>query len=128
MTEEEVNKFEKVQAQLEGLYNEIGVLSRKSPNDAINKFKLKFFNQVLVSANVFLVGSYKPFDGFEIFEDADLPSNSDATMIFEQYLNCLEKLRADNITTKDYIAGWFWMVDGKASSIKTLAPQKLRQK
>lgn len=127
MTEKEVNKFEKTQSQIEGLYKEIGILSRKSPNDAVNKFKLKFINQLLVEANNILTGTYKPLDGFETFEEDDLPTNSDVTFIFEQYLNCLEKLRGDNII-RTSINAWHWLVDGEQSTIKTSVPKKLTNK
>lgn len=128
MTETEVFKLEKIQSQIEGIFKEIGLLSRKNPNDAVNKFKLKFINQLLIDANALLTDDYKPLQGFDSFDDDDLPTNSDVTMIFEQYLNCLEKLRSDNITTKDYENGWFWIVDGEASSIKTIKPKKLNIK
>ncbi len=128
MKEDEVNKFEKVQGQLEGLYNEIGILSRKSPNDAINMFKLKFINQILEEANTLLVDDYVPFDGFQKFDENEIPTNSDATMIFEQYLNCLEKLRGDNITTREYKSGWFWIIDGNPSDLRTKSPLKLKEK
>jgi len=127
MTELEVNKFEKIQSQIEGLYKEIGILSRKTPNDAVNKFKLKFINQLLVEANTLLTGNYKPLEGFETFEEDDLPSNSDVTFIFEQYLNCLEKLRGDNVM-RTSMNSWYWLVDGKESTIKTSLPKKLKTK
>lgn len=128
MTKNEVDKFEKVQAQIEGLNKEIGLLSRKSPNDGVNKFKLKFINQILEETNQLLIGNYKPLEGFEKFDVDELPSNSDVTMILELYLNCLEKLRADNVTTKDYEIGYFWIVDSKPSNIKTHNPKKLNFK
>ncbi len=127
MTELEVNKFEKIQSQIEGLYKEIGILSRKTPNDAVNKFKLKFINQLLVEANTLLTGNYKPLEGFETFEEDDLPSNSDVTFIFEQYLNCLEKLRGDNVM-RTSMNSWYWLVDGEESTIKTSLPKKLKTK
>ena len=127
MTELEVNKFEKIQSQIEGLYKEIGILSKKSPNDAVNKFKLKFINQLLVEANNILTGNYKPLEGFETFEEDDVPSNSDVTFIFEQYLNCLEKLRGDNVT-RTSINSWHWLVDGETSILKTFVPKKLTKK
>ncbi len=121
----EVNKFEKVQGQFEGLYKEIGILSKKSPNDAVNKFKLKFINQILAEANTLLTKGYKPFQGFDLFEDEDLPSNSDVTMIFEQYLNCFEKLRGDNVV-QGHLGIWYWVIDGDKSRIKTSQPKKLK--
>ncbi|MDB5124851.1 MAG: hypothetical protein JWP94_2980 [Mucilaginibacter sp.] len=126
MTEEEVNKIEKIQGQIQGLHVEIGTLSKKNPDGALNKFKLKFINQILVNANELLIGQYKPLDGFEKFDDDDLPTNSDVTIILEQYLTCLEKLRSDNITSDH--GYWYWRIAGKTSSIRTIKPQKLNEK
>lgn len=126
MNQEEINKFEKVQSQIDGLYKEIGILSKKSPNDAVNKFKLKFINQILEVANNLLTDNYKPLEGFDTFDDEDLPSNSDVTMIFEQYLSCLEKLRSDNVKFKS--VAWYWIVDGELSGIRTTKPLKLKEK
>ena len=126
MNKEEIDKFEKIFSQIEGLHKEIGILAKKTPNDAINKFKLKFINQILEEANGILVDSYKPLEGFEVFEIDEVPSNSDATFIFEQYLNCLEKLRGDNITQG--VGRWYWIIDGEKSEIKTSEPRKLKNK
>jgi hypothetical protein len=97
-------------------------------NDAVNKFKLKFINQILVETNTLLKEEYKPLEGFNSFEEDELPTNSDVTMIFEQYLSCLEKLRSDNITTVEYKMGWFWIIEGEPSEIKTSKPKKLNDK
>lgn len=126
MEEEEIFNFEKVQGQIEGLYKEISILSKKSPNDLVNKFKLKFINQLLEDANLLLSGDYEPLEGFDKFDEDELPSNSDVTMIFEQYLNCLEKLRADNIQKESIF--WYWLVDGELSDIRTNMPLKLKEK
>lgn len=127
MTEQEINNFEKTQSQIEGLYKEIGILSKKSPNDAVNKFKLQFINQLLVEANKILIETYKPLNGFDTFDEETLPTNSDVTFIFEQYLNCLEKLRSDNVI-RSGVNSWYWLVDGEESSIKTSIPKKLIKK
>lgn len=127
MTADQITTFEKTQAQIKGLHIEIGTLSKKSPNDALNKFKLKIINQLLSIANVLLVEDYKPLEGFDNFEEDNLPTNSDVVLILEQYLNCLELLRADNISTKPYETGWFWIVKGKVSNLKTYKPLKLKE-
>ena len=44
MTRQQVSEFEKANAQLGGLFEEISALSRKSPDSAVNKFKLKLIN------------------------------------------------------------------------------------
>lgn len=129
MTKQEVDTFEKVNGQLEALHSEIGALSKKSQNDALNKFKLKFVNQILDEANKILGDNYKPFPDFSIFDEDEIPSNSDATMVISQYLGCMEKLRNDNITSKQeyngnkYLVRWYWSKTGK----QTYAPIKIKE-
>lgn len=131
MTENEISDFEKIQAQLESLHTEISTLTKKSFNDALNKFKLKFVNQTIDEANKILGKKNKPFNDFDKFDDNDLPTNSDVTMMLGQYLNCFEKLRADNIErreNKDQFSGkllsmdWYW----KGTKIKTAQPLKTK--
>ena len=126
MTEEQIHNFEKVQAQLDGLHIEISVISKKSQNDALNKFKLKFVNQTLKEANLILTDKYKPFEDFEKFDDEDLPTNSDVNLILGQYLNCMEKLRTDNIE-RTGINKWVWTSNNKATQIITSQPLKLKK-
>lgn len=125
MTKQEVDTFEKLQSQLEGLHDEISALSKKSQNDALNKFKLKFVNQILGQANTILGVNYKPFADFDLFDENDIPSNSDVAMMLTQYLTCFEKLRADNV--RQDFGRWFWVIDGKQSEIKTVMPKKIKE-
>lgn len=126
MTKQEVNNFEKLQAQLEGLHNEISAISKKSQNDALNTFKLKFVNKIISDSNELLGVNYKPFTDFDKFDESDIPSNSDVAMMLTQYLSCFEKLRADNVVQVS--VRWFWIIDGKQSDIKTAMPKKIKEK
>ncbi len=124
MKQEQVDLFEKVHTQLEGLHTEISALSKKSQNDALNKFKLKFVNQILRDANIVLGEKYKPFSDFDIFDDDDMPTTSDVAMMLSQYLNCFEKLRTDNVTL--YGGNWYWLINGQKSEIRTFRPSKIK--
>ena len=124
----DVNLFEKIHVQMQALHDEVGVLSKKSPNDALNKFKLMLVNGLIQEANSLLKGDYKPLVGFEVFSQDDIPTNSDVVMVLAQYLNCLEKLRADNIRKDDFGRGWFWVINNKISDIRTAPPLKLQEK
>lgn len=126
MTKEEVDNFEKVQSQLQGLHSEISILSKKSQNDALSIFKLKFVNQILEESNNVLGSEYKPFSDFEKFHEDNIPTNSDVTLILNQYLSCLEKLRADNVQ-KGYNK-WYWIIDGETSTVQTVMPKNLKEK
>jgi hypothetical protein len=127
MTEQQIDQFEKLQSQIEGLYTEISALSKKSQNDALNKFKLKFTNQLLTEANTLLDAEYRPFADFSTFDENDMPTNSDAALMLVQYLNCLEKLRYDNIRREsNFPHNWYWIIDKKISSIRTTSPKNFK--
>lgn len=133
MTNDEVKRFEKIQGQFEGLYNEICLLAKKNPNDAVNKFKLSFINKLLIEAHKVLDENQRPFDDFKNFDDDQLPTNSDVTMILEQYLNSFEQFRSDNIKHiqkyfgEKYITQWVWIIDGEESEIQTAPPKKIKR-
>lgn len=76
----------KVLEQMKTLLHEFRILSGKKPNDPINVFKLKYVNKTLEAANDVL-GDDKPYDDFEKFSEADLPTNSDVLMILSLYLD-----------------------------------------
>lgn len=124
MEKREAELFDKTYAQMEALHTEIASLSKKSPTDGVNKFKLKLINKVLEKANAGLKGKYKPFEDFEVFEEDDLPTNSDVTMILSQYLGCMEELRSANIQL--YGGCWYWNIRGDRSDIRTSPPKKLK--
>lgn len=126
MDKKTIDEFEKTHAQIEALHDEISLLSKKKPDDAINKFKLSFVNSVLEKANALLGQKYKPFSEFKVFDEDTLPTNSDVIMILGQYINCMEKLRSDNI--KFDLGAWYWLVKGIRSGIETAPPKKLKER
>jgi hypothetical protein len=111
MNKSSVDIFEKLSGQLLSIYEEISLLSKKNPNDAVNKFKLKFINKLLSQSNEFLTDTYRPFEDFESFDEDDIPRNSDVVFILSQYLQCFEKLRSDNIIQSN--VSWYWQVEGE---------------
>jgi hypothetical protein len=133
MNKQDVDKFEKLSGQLISVYEEISLLSKKNPNDAINKFKLKFINKLIQESNDFLSSKYRPFNDFEVFVEDDVPQTSDVVFILSQYLQCFEKLRSDNVVQERGI--WFWRVKGDKGDktdengmvkIRTVKPKKLK--
>ena len=131
MKRHEVHTFEKLTAQLRSLYQEMSALAKKSPNDAINHFKLEFVNRVLANCNEFLGQNYRPFSEFEVFSSDAIPSNSDVTFILAQYIECAENFRTDNIFCKYSL--WYWNIDDADPEnveklVQTTTPKKLAGK
>ena len=122
MNEKEVELFVKTYSQMQSMYNEITILAKKKPNEAVNIFKLRFINQILENANQLLKENYKPFENFENFDEDEIPTTSDITMMFAQYLDGMENLHSDNIRW-DYNE-WRWIIDGELSEIKTTRKSK----
>jgi len=120
----DVEEFERLQAQIEGLHTEIQTLVRKSPNDLLNKFKLGLVNSVLRRANTLLTEQYRPFEDFTDFADDQAPSNSDVMLVLSQYLASMETMRTDNIYQKGGVV-WAWTINGQPSQVKTRPPLKL---
>lgn len=121
MDNQEVETFLKLEPQLKSSYNEISLLSKKKPNDTINKFKLKFINSILLRANSILKDEYKPFPtDFDLFNEEEIPNNGDVVFILSHYLTSLEKLRCDNIKYKDH--RWYWVIDNEISEQETNFP------
>lgn len=131
MSKIDIDEFKKILNQLEGLHEEISTLSKKSYTDALNIFKLKLVNQVLKRTNKLLGDSYKPFDDFNEFNEDDLPTNSDVALVLFQYINCMESLREENISSKiEYTMSgsvakiyWSW-IDSK---IETYPPKNIKK-
>lgn len=120
MNLEQVKDFEKLKVQMQELYKEISLLSKKSPDSAINKFKLKMINNLLVTSNGLLDGNFIPFDDFDVFDEDDMPTNSDVVVILSQYIECLEKLKLENV--KRLSGNYYWIVNGEDSNMMTTRP------
>lgn len=125
-SKEDVERLEKLVGQLQGLYTEIGSLAKKSPNDAVNPFKLKFINRILAMGNGVLGDKYKPFDEFDQFDSDDAPSTSDVTMVIAQYMEEAERFRSDNVMIARN--GWYYVINGEASDIRSAPPTKIGRK
>lgn len=102
-----IRLFEKIEAQLEAFFEEIGLLSKRKPDDAVNAFKLGFVNQMLNQANQILGDAYRPFLDFSKFDvDATVPTTSDVVMMLSQYLRSMDKFRKEHIHSEGRYYYW----------------------
>jgi len=122
---EDVQEFEKLEQQLHSFLTEISELSKKKPNDPLNKFKLKFINGALDRLNK-LLGNARPFPNFDLFDVDTLPTNSDVVVILAQYAAAAYRFRANHTEKRDY--SWWWIINGKASDLKTEDPEDFNYK
>lgn len=133
MTEVEFDQYESLFGKLSGFYDEISILSKKSPHDAVNKFKLKFINGVVKLCNEFLGSEYKAVESFDCFDEDDVPQNSDVVFILAQYLQAFEKMRSDNVVCEYGV--WYFVLENASDEnsdedgirkIQTTKPSRLK--
>lgn len=91
-----IREFEQLEVQLKTFYDELSILSKKTPDGPLNKFKLKFVNDTLKKANAILGDMHRPFPDFEFFSDEDLPSSSDAVLMLSHYLKSMKRFCNDH--------------------------------
>ncbi len=134
MKRNDVEEFEKLFGQLQGFYEELSILSKKAPNDAVNIFKLKFINKILKTSNNFLGKNYCPFDDFTEFDTDAVPQNSDMVFVLSQYLQSFENFRAGHVKPK--YGGWYWIIEPEKGEkadedgqirIRTARPQRFKE-
>lgn len=120
---DDIKTFQQLQTQLDGFYEEITILSKKKPDDAINKFKLRFINQFLENATLLLGEDYCPFPDFTKFDLDDIPTNSDVVIMLSQYSQAFIRFRFDNtVRIGNY---GYWILDDSDEKIQTFVPKKL---
>jgi Rad3-related DNA helicase len=111
---DDIQEFEKAEQQLHSFLGDISELSKKKPNDPLNKFKLKFINTTLSKLNTILKDD-RPFAGFKQFDPDELPSNSDVVLLLSQYAAAVHRFRVENTT--DDADDSVWIVRGKETEI-----------
>jgi hypothetical protein len=124
MNDKEIDEFEKVEGQLMGFHQEVQNLAKRSPDDGVNKFKLRHINSILGAANKLMTPAQRPLSDFEQFDLVDVPTNSDVLVILRQYANCFEEVRAANIS--QFGGYWYWLINGERSGRRARPPAKLK--
>lgn len=109
-----IRDFEQLEVQLKTFYDELSILSKKTPDGPLNRFKLQFVNDTLKKANAILGASHRPFPEFDLFSDADLPSSSDAVLMLSHYLKSMTRFKNDHSYWRRSAFGsnQFWCKNG----------------
>lgn len=115
-TKDDIERLEKTIGQLGAIHREISLLSKKSPNDAVNPFKLSMINGVIEIANEVLGHAYKPLEGFDRFDDDNAPSTSDVVFVVAHYIEEIGRFRGDHVVYHEHKR--VYLLGGKPSGIK----------
>ena len=126
MKRADVDKLEDLIGQIDSLRQELGALVKKSLNDLVNSFKLRFVNQVLTGVNAFLGRKNLPLKAFTHFDDEAPPSNSDVTFVLSQYAEALDLYRSRNVVMQH--GSWYYEIDDDGERVRTSPPVSLARK
>lgn len=97
----------KLRPQIDEALKSFDDLSKKKPNDLVNLFKLRFINSLLNEANDILTDERHPDASFRIFNEDELPSNSDVVMMISQYSTAMKRFYNDSaILIFGRLKGW----------------------
>jgi hypothetical protein len=110
-----VDEFLKIWVQLNSMLNDFTELSKKKPDDAVNKFKLGFVNTIIARCNEILEEGDHPFPDFRAFHEDAVPSNSDVALVLSQYKACLEKFHYSNTVYDSAADLTYWVINSKKS-------------
>ena len=86
-----IHEFRKLRVQIKTFSEEIKILSKKSPDAPVNKFKLKYLNDVLKKMTAILGEGHRPFPDFEMFEEVDQPTTSDVVLMLSHYIESMSR-------------------------------------
>src|SRR5271154_2677233 len=120
---DDIAEFQKFEQQLHSFLADISELSKKKPDDPLNKFKLKFINTTLAGLNRILKAD-RPFSAFDKFDPDDLPSNSDVVLLLSQYAAAAYRFRVENTTDNEDESTW--IVRGREAEIPAGDPEDFK--
>lgn len=91
-SESDITNYKMLNELVEAVYLEMKELSKKKPDDLLNKFKVKSVNRVLEKLKVLLKGE-PTVEFLDILDEESLPSNSDTVLIISQHIAALKQYK-----------------------------------
>jgi len=91
-TQEKVSVYETTMPLLKAMYFEFKELSKKKPDSAVSKNKIKITNRLLEKVRVALENS-SSIEFLDLLDEDDIPQVSDVTLILSQYVASMEAFK-----------------------------------
>ena len=93
ISKEAGEKYDLLMPLLNGIYLEMQELSKKKPDTALNEYKIKAINRILIPTKELL--QYEDSHSFlDILNSDDLPTNSDVVLILNQYIRAMNMYKS----------------------------------
>lgn len=92
-TAEKVKLYEVTRPLLDAMYSEFKEFSKKKPDGAVSKAKMKVVNRLLVKCQEVLE-SEASIAYLDILDEDDVPQNSDVVLMLSQYVAAMRQFRS----------------------------------
>jgi hypothetical protein len=104
-TQEKVSQYNAIMPLLEAMFRDFQDLSKKKPDSALNKSKVKIANRLLTDVLAILDG--EPNRGYlDLFDEDDLPQYSDVVLMLGQAVAAMERFKKRYHGRAQYSYGW----------------------
>jgi hypothetical protein len=91
-SEDDITSYSMLTKLVDAVYNEMKELSKKKPDDLLNKFKIKSVNRVLEKSKT-LLNNEPTVEFLDTLDEEVPPSNSDSVLIISQHIAALKQFR-----------------------------------
>ena len=92
-TPKKAELYEVTMPMLQAMYSEFKEFSKKKPEDAVSKAKIKVVNRLLAKCREVLESEIS-IDYLDLFDEDDVPQNSDVVLMLSQYVAAMEQFRS----------------------------------
>jgi len=104
-TQERAAKYEAIMPLLEAMFRDFQDLSKKKPDSALNKNKVRIANRLLSDVLTILDGEPNR-EYLELFDEEDLPQYSDVVLMLGQAVAAMERFKKRYHGRAAYSYGW----------------------
>lgn len=105
-TEEKAKTHDTMTPLLEAMYLEFKELSKKKPDSAVSKSKIKIVNRLLDKIRIVLADE-ESIDFLDILDEDDVPQASDVTLILSQYVAAMKAFHEKHYGWDGSTHAWF---------------------
>jgi hypothetical protein len=100
------NLYEVTMPLLKSMFAEFKELSKKKPDGAVNKSKIKIINRLLAKCREVLESELS-IEYLDLLEEDDVPQNSDVVLMLSQYVASMDKFHKDHYGWDGLGHKWF---------------------
>lgn len=105
-TEEKAKTHDTMIPLLEAMYLEFKELSKKNPDSAVSKSKIKIVNRLLEKIRIVLADE-ESIDFLDVLDEDDVPQASDVTLILSQYVASMKAFQEKHCDWDGSNHRWF---------------------